>query len=247
MTNSVETGHNKNQANFGTLTSYVTAYGATYNPSNPYIVLTSLNNILDRAHTAIQAVDASKPIYSVARAEREVAFAPLKQLSRRLMNALLASTTTPEIDASVKTIVRKIQGIRATPWKTEDEKQAIEAAGKSAKQISSAQTSYDNQLENLYMLIQLLLKVPQYAPNEIDLQPATLTTLYNDLKAKNAAVIAATVPLSNARIARDEVLYKADSGLFDVAAEVKIYVKSVYGASSPQYKQISKIKFTKPR
>jgi len=29
--------------------------------------------------------------------------------------------------------------------------------------------------------------------------------------------------------------------------DVKTYIKSVFGATSPQYKKISKIKFTNPR
>lgn len=247
MTNTAETGHNKNQANFVTEISYVASYGAVYNPSNPNIVLTALNSLSNRALTAIQAVDAAKPAYSIARAEREAAFAPLKKLITRIMNSLQSCATTPQIKASAKSIVRKIQGTRATPWKSAEEKQVMEAEGKMAKEISSAQTGYDNQLENFYYFIQLLSSITQYAPNEIDLQVTSLTARYNDLKAKNEAVLAATVPLSNARIARNEILYKESTGLYYVAAEVKQYVKSIFGSTSPQYKQISKLKFTKPR
>ena len=57
------------------------------------------------------------------------------------------------------------------------------------------------------------------------------------------SVLAATVPLSNARIARNEVLYKEKTGLVDTAFDVKVYIKSLFGASSPQYKQISKLAF----
>jgi hypothetical protein len=42
---------------------------------------------------------------------------------------------------------------------------------------------------------------------------------------------------------RNSILYASVSGLVDVALDVKKYVKSVYGASSPQYKQVSKIEF----
>ena len=44
-------------------------------------------------------------------------------------------------------------------------------------------------------------------------------------------------------ISRNNVLYANDTGLVDVASDVKSYVKSVYGASSPQYKQVSKLGF----
>ena len=64
------------------------------------------------------------------------------------------------------------------------------------------------------------------------------------MSTKNTAVINATTDLSNARINRNKVLYFKSTGLYDIAQEVKKYVKSVFGASSPQYKQVSKIKFT---
>jgi hypothetical protein len=103
--------------------------------------------------------------------------------------------------------------------------------------------SYDSRLDNLDKLIQLLASVALYAPNEEELKVSSLTALHNDLNAKNAAVIAATTVLSNARIARNDVLYKADTGLVDIALDTKTYIKSVFGATSPQFKQVSKLEF----
>ena len=105
--------------------------------------------------------------------------------------------------------------------------------------------SYDNRLDNFDKLIKLLSSVEQYAPNEADLKVASLTALYTDLMTKNYAVISATTPLSNARILRDDLLYKDGTGLVDIASDVKAYIKSVYGASSPQFKQVSKLGFKK--
>ena len=67
------------------------------------------------------------------------------------------------------------------------------------------------------------------------------------LATTNTNVINATTAYSNARILRNKTLYLAGTGLFDTAKDVKAYVKSVFGATSPEYKQISKIKFTKGR
>ena len=68
-------------------------------------------------------------------------------------------------------------------------------------------------------------------------------SLQADLKVKNNDVVVASIQLSNARIARNEILYKPLTGLIDVAFDFKVYIKSVFGATSPQYKQISKLKF----
>jgi hypothetical protein len=93
-------------------------------------------------------------------------------------------------------------------------------------------------------LVQTLTSETLYKPNEVELQVATLNTTLTDLKTKNKAVITAAAAASNARIARDKVLYTEGVGLYDVALAVKTYVKSLFGATSPQYKQVSGIKFT---
>ena len=89
----------------------------------------------------------------------------------------------------------------------------------------------------------LLESIPYYKPNEEELKVASLKSLQTDLKAKNNDAVVASIQLSNARIARNELLYKPITGLINRAFDFKIYIKSVYGATSPQYKQVSKLKF----
>ena len=94
-------------------------------------------------------------------------------------------------------------------------------------------------------LVQLLTSIAAYTPNEADLKPAALSALFADMKTKNAAVLAASTPLNNLRIARNALLYTPGTGLVDIAHDTKKYVKSIYGPTSAQYKQVSPIKFTK--
>ena len=147
------------------------------------------------------------------------------------------------MDESAQTIIRKIQGKRATAKKTDEEKQALAAEGKVVKESSSSQMSFDSRLDSFDKLIKLLTSVTLYAPNEAELKVATLTALYTDFKTKNAAVVNANTALSNARILRNDLMYKPNTGLVDVALDTKSYIKSVYGSSSPQYKQVSKLAF----
>ena len=77
-------------------------------------------------------------------------------------------------------LVRKIQGKRATAKTTEAEKAAATAEGKDIKEKSSSQMSYDNRLDNLDKLIQLLSSIPLYTPNEAELKVASLKNLYTD-------------------------------------------------------------------
>lgn len=243
MSSISEMGHAKNVANFDELISFITSYGATYNPSKPGIKLAALQAIATNSKNAIGAVNNALPAYSNAVSARDAAFAPLSKLITRVSNAIKATDTTEQVDESAKTLIRKLQGTRATPKKTEEEKAAAKAEGKEIKEVSSSQMSYDNRLDNLDKLIKLLASIALYAPNEVELKVTTLTALYNDLKAKNAAVVAATAPLSNARIARNDLLYKPNTGLVDIALDTKTYIKSLFGAASPQYKQVSGLKF----
>lgn len=53
--------------------------------------------------------------------------------------------------------------------------------------------------------------------------------------------------LSNARISRNKTFYDAETGLVKLSGDVKKYVKSVYGAISPEFKQVSGLSFTRIR
>lgn len=245
MASTSETGHQKNVANFDELISFATGYREAYNPSKASIKIDALKTLSAQAKAAINAVSAAEPAYKSAVAAREVAFEPLSKLTTRVMNSIKATDTTEQVDENARTLARKIQGVRATAKKTEDEKKALAEKGKEVVEISTSQMSYDSRLDNFFKLIQLLSSVPEYNPNEKELKIEHLNTILDDLKAKNAAVVESTIPVSNARISRNEILYKENTGLCDVAMDVKTYIKSVFGATSPQYKQISKLEFKK--
>ena len=207
-----ETGHAKNVANLDELISYATGWGTAFNPTKASLMLTALQALSKSGQDAINAVNAAIPAYTNSVAAREAAFAPLNKLVTRAVNALKATDTTIQVDESAKTFSRKIQGRRATPKMTEEEKKAASAAGKEVVEISSSQMSFDSRLDNFDKLIKLLSSITLYAPNEADLQVASLTTLYNDLKVKNNVVITAATMLSNSRILRNEILYKMTAG-----------------------------------
>lgn len=238
-----ETGHAKNVANLSTLTSVVKGFGEVYNPSKQSITHAALATLAGNANKLLKMVNIALGIYSVATAARDVGFKPLSKLATRILNAIRASDTTEQIDDTVQSLVRKIQGKRATPRKTEEEKVALQAEGIVVKEVSSSQMSFDNRLDSLDKLIGLLSNIPQYAPNEEDLKLTTLSTDYTNLKSLNTAVVEAGTRLSNARRARNEMFYTPDLGMVDTALAAKAYIKSLFGATSQQYKQVSGLAF----
>ena len=247
MATTTETGHANNVANFESLITSATAFGTSYNPSKASIKLTALQIILANSKESLNSLNISQSAYSNAVAARESAFEPFSKLVTRVNNSLKASDTTVQVDESAQTIVRKLQGKRAIAKLTDEEKKALEAEGKEVNQISAAQLSYDSKLENFDKLIMLLASIPDYNPNEEDLKVESLKTLHSGLKAKNNDVLTTGIQLSNARISRNDILYKPLTGLVDIASDTKTYIKSVFGATSPQYKQVSKLNFITPK
>jgi hypothetical protein len=247
MSNNSETGHVVNVANFNEMISFVVGYDRTYNPSNPLITPGALQEKADAAGGAVTSVNTSLAVYNAAISDRELSFKPVSQLVTRVMSFLKASGAPKPVYDQVLTVARKIKGTRASAIVTPPEPEEGAENPVVPRQVSASQMSFDSRTENFGKLVVLLTGIPEYNPNEQELTIEGLNGVYTALKAKNTAVINAEVPLSNARILRDEVLYAETTGLCDVALMVKDYVKALFGTTSAQYSQISKLRFTKKK
>jgi hypothetical protein len=238
-----ESGHAKNVANFEESINSIVAFGTRYVPSRESIMLLALQKILTDAKKSIADYNVFLSPYKIAVAERETAFQPLSKLTTRLLNSLKATDTTVQMDETAQTLARKIKGERASAIRAVTTPAEGDTNVPDTKQISASQTSFDNRIDNFDKLIIHLENIPQYKPNEDELKPAALRVYYNDLVDKNKNAKLADVALSNARIARDKVLYEPLTGLTDVAFDTKVYIKSAFGAISPEYKQVAGIDF----
>jgi len=243
MASTSETGHEKNVYNLEVLNSSIAGYGTTYNPTKGTLRAADLIALAVSARTQFLTEKGLLPAYTIAVAARELAFEPLPKIMTRVLASIKSSTTTDRLDQNINSLIKVIKGSNRKPKKTDEEKAALAAQGKTVKEISTSRQSYELRVENLDLLIKYLGGIQQYMPNEPELKLATLTVLSADLKTKNAAVLAALTPYNNARIARNALLYKPVTGLVDTALDAKQYIKSLFGATSPQYKQISKLEF----
>ncbi|MFA4851503.1 MAG: hypothetical protein WC974_09245 [Thermoplasmata archaeon] len=261
MTSTSETGHDKNVANLEDLISRCTGYGTAYNPSKLSLKIPALQTLQTSGKNALQAVKVAETAHDNATNAREIAFKPLKTLCTRIVNALDATDATKQTVDDAKTVNRKIQGVRTdskskkaldafieSTHETTTTSKAPDIVNEISKHtISVSQQSYDSLVDNFTKLIQTISTEPLYTPNENELKVTTLNTQLTNLKAANTVVINAETAYSNALISRNTVLYQKSTGLVDIALEVKKYIKSLFGAESPQYKQVSKIKFTRPK
>lgn len=247
MSKVYEVGHAKNVARFSELTGFCKSYGSDYNPSKATIQIPNLDIIINDGKAAIADVTDKLVAFANATNQRQNIFEPLKKLSTRLLGAFTVTNAPDNAINDMRSINKKIQGTRIT-------KKTIIVAAPSTdetnlstpdeKTISTSQRSYDQQIEHFAKAIALLKTEPSYAPNEVELQISSLEDLLHLMRTASEAVTNAYIKLSNSRIKRNEVLYKKDTGLCHVAQEVKKYVKSVFGATSPQCKQINGIRFS---
>lgn len=250
-----ETGHARNIQLFQELISAVAGYGIAYKPTNPLIEVAALQAKLEAANNAMDDLSAKRAAESIADTARENLFEPLGKLSTRSIN-YYSSTGAPENRiADAKVFHRKLHGKRATALPVSVPANAGTAAPpvtpatvgtvatEPAVTHSVSQQSYMQKVEHLDGLIDLFEGDALYAPNEADLTTAQLVNYSDRLKAANAASINAATDIANALAARDSVLYDLGTGLVTVAVLVKKYVKALFGATSPQYNQISGLKF----
>lgn len=246
MASTSEVGHPKNVASFQALITAVTSFGSAYNPSNPAIQLTALNAQYTNADNLIDNVDLAQKNYRVAVGVRKSEFEPLKAFTTQLINAYIAVNPTNQNIAIAKTTNAKMQGVKLKKVKeiaVEEGKVNTTAVSETSKDISASQQSYDQMIEHFSKIIVLVSADPLFLPNEVSLQSATLNTKLTTLKTANLNVGVTYTAVTNTRIARDTALYAKTLGLCDIAQTVKAYVKSVFGASSPQFKMVNKIPF----
>ncbi|MEI6349291.1 MAG: hypothetical protein WCP69_15200 [Bacteroidota bacterium] len=251
MASTSETGHSKNVSNFDELVSFVVGYGTSYNPSKASLKLTALQTLSTNAKSELLAAKVAETARNNAANSREIAFKSLKKLSTRIINALDSTDATKQTVADAITVNHKIQGSRANTKKTVVDTQIESEPNVTPtiehKQISVSQQSFDSLIDNFSKLIQIVSTETLYAPNEADLKATALNTLLSNLKTANALVVSTTTTYSNAILTRNNTFYQTSTGLIDIALDVKKYVKSVFGATSPQYKQISNIQFRKSK
>ena len=240
MASTSETGHAKNIANFQDLISFCQGYGASYNPTKESLKISQLQALYQVAQDKLNATKTQKTTFDNATNERRNTFANLKPLATKIINAFAVSGADTLAIADAKTVNKKLQGTTSKKSTTEDTNPENTPTTNS---ISTSQQSYDRLIDHFANLIQVVEQNTNYTPNETELQVATLQTKLVELQTKNTNLINTYTGYSNAMIERNQTLYNPLTGLVQTSKEVKQYVKSVFGANSPQYKQVSGLEF----
>lgn len=242
MTSTRETGHVKNVHQLEDLITYCAGYGSAYQPSKADLTVQALTQLLDNSRAAIAEVNQKQLVYNRAVYDRQIKFEPLKKLSTRLLNALMATEADDRIIEAAKALQKKIYGGRSTSIAAPDPtEEGVVATATKRKSVS--QQSYVQLSEHFSKLILLLQSEPSYKPNEVELQVGTLMSLLVEMNALHTMVMNTDTEIKNARIRRNDLMYHAPVCLRHCANDAKRYIKSIFGATSPQYKLVTGLNF----
>jgi len=242
-----QTGHVQNLVNLGVVINHLGTFQKNYNPPRSILTIDGLVKLKSDGEIVLASVTSAEISSKNAISARSSSFDNLDSLITRTINALRISGAQAQTIVQAETIVRQLRGQRATTKPTSKETAAANDQPTEIVKNTLHNTTMDSKIENFNKLVQFLTGIAEYKPNEADLSIIALNAKLTDLKTTNASYIAAIAALDAARLERNTILYAENSGVVDVAMSVKLYVKSVFGARSPQYKEISDIVFTKHR
>ena len=247
MKKNYETGHAKNVENFSKLDQIVRSLGAKYAPGDARLQPSNLNTIKTSAAAALETVNLDNPPYLKALSRREAAFDGIPKLASRALAIAETLHLDPATINALKELVRKLYGRRAAPKKVIPENPGGEATGEEHKYVSVSRLSFDQRIEHFSQFIDILAAEPAYQPAEQELGIPNLSGRLAEMRVSNTAVTQASIPLSNARNNRNDILYAPLSGLVDIALDVKKYVRAAFGDKSAEYKEIKSLEFTRPK
>ena len=244
MPSTSEVGHAKNVANLQKLIEQVKVY-TLYNPPVDNLKIENLQTLYSTASSILNEVEDKRNANKNAITLRQSTFENLKSTCTKIINHVgILGLPQGTIDQA-KSLNRLIQGgqKKETAKTTASTETTTPPSGES-KGASTSRQSYTQQAENFGILLQLLGTISAYNPNEDDLKLANLNTYKESLMSATQSVDQTEAELNNKLIDRDQILYADGTGLYTIAQNVKKYVKSLYGATSPEYANVSSIEFT---
>lgn len=245
MASKSETGYAVNIINLEKLWQSTVGFGTNYQPGNTDLLPAAIKLELDAERALLKTVNVKATPWINAVNAREAAIKDLSKLSRRIWEFTVSSKASSSFADDVHSLVKKITGTRATPKIVPPLDPNATPTDETITQISASQMGIDNRLNHFDALIQLVKSEPLYDPNEADLKITALEAKYTAISDANSAVIATFPALDNARNALKDKMYFATGNGAELSGKVKQYVRSAFGPSSWQYKQISGLKFIK--
>jgi hypothetical protein len=236
MPSQTETGHAVNISNFKLLIDRCAAFGNAYNPSNNDLTIvnmtatwTTVNGYQNDFFLGLQ--NAKEPIN-----ERELMFEGLGAFVTRTIGYFNSTKANKAIKKDVKGLADKIRGHNLEIKKLED-------GSPDPDSLSKSHMSFVQRAANFEQLIYLYEANSFFVPNEADLSIIAQKAMLTDLRSANDNMGNVISPVMELRNKRNFGIYAEDTGLIDIAAACKEYVKGLFGTKSPETKSVYSIRF----
>jgi hypothetical protein len=240
MASTSEKTHAKNLENTHIANTVVASLGATYNPNNPLIKKTALEDFEQAFAARMQAVNAAAAVEQTATDAQITAFKEVPSRVARVIKAARGLGLAPEYLENLRQTANRLSGVRASE-KTPDDPATPEDESKSNASVSHR--SYAGILETLDLLDEQLKSNPAYEPNEVEYQPAAVTAWITDLRAKRDAALNAKIATAAARNDRDSHVYHPTTGLVTRMNALKAYAETILPKTDTRFKQLKSLKF----
>jgi hypothetical protein len=237
MSSKNETGHAVNLSNFKILIDKCTGFGAVYNPSNAKLKTGDMLTLWTAADASHQLLTAAVQSAKLPLSARFILFEPVDKLVTKTINYYKSTEASDQLINNAKTLANKYRGYAKS--------KKLEDGTTDPNAVSTSHLSYVQKADTFKQLIDLYISDANYNPNETDIQTATLTPIYNQMKPLNENIGTIIAPIEAARIARNHALYDVKTGMVDIALAAKDYVKGLFGATAPETKTISGLKFSR--
>ncbi len=237
----------QNVDNMEVLTERVFTFQPEYDPAEMRLSIPNQKRIKASSDEVLFGVTTAESACNNAISARTAAFDALDPLITCVINALRISEVSEQTIKQGESIVREMRHKRASVITHVISAVVGTEINEPAKTNKIHGSSYNTRIENFRRLIVLLGTIAAYKPKETDLTVEMLNNRLTVLTRLNSALKTADAQADAARTQRDTILYASKTGLVDIAMDSKLYVKSAYGASSPQYKSISGIIFSRLR
>ncbi|GAB1445991.1 hypothetical protein MASR2M41_17360 [Flammeovirgaceae bacterium] len=236
--------HVKNAASYSRLVDICTGYGGKYNPGRPTLQLKAMRALLNEAQSSLQDVSLKQDAYHRILNKKSSAFDGLDILANRVIGTMEALQMPEATIVDARYFYRLLAGKRATlrpPIPSEDSDE------EKVKTRGFQQLSYVAKASNFFKMVQMVNALPAYISNEPDLQIPALMERAAPLQSLIEEVDKAKVALSIARLKRNRILYRTNTGMVDNAKLVRRYVKVAFGTRSGEAAQLKDVRFTKQK
>jgi hypothetical protein len=207
-------------------------HGASYNPSNESLQPTAMRSLLEQAQEKTEAVNVTRLAYAMAVNARTASFKGLPKLATQVARMVSSSKASANDKEEVRMIQRKLSAARKKKSGSDSQTQPVTT--EPAKGVrSTSQLDRDGMMNNFHQLIEAVVRIPAYKPNEQEFKVGHLKAKLMQLQQECELARTAAIRFSNARIDRDQVLFGPE-GAAEITRQAKDYIRAKFGVRSKQ-------------